>query len=91
MNADDTLEQIVSLNDIIEKNTRVMKAYEESFTRIKADLEALKSRQQTLIFDLAKWTIFEGVAGRADDLPVYEPSAFIFAMCDLLDSQRSIS
>jgi hypothetical protein len=91
MDADDTLEQIVLLNDIIENDTRVMKAYAERFARIKANLEVLKVRQQTLIFDLAKWTICEGLTGPTYRLPVYEPSAFIFAMCDLLESQRLIA
>ena len=86
MKVDDTLDQIVALNDIIEKDTRVMETYEESFTEIKEHLQVLKTRQQQLIFDVAKWAICEGVAGPNDDLPVFEPSAFIFAMCDLLDS-----
>jgi hypothetical protein len=60
MKVDDTLDQIVALNDIIEKDTRVMKTYEESFTEIKEDLQVLKTRQQQLIFDVAKWAICEG-------------------------------
>jgi hypothetical protein len=59
----------------------MMKAYAERFARIKANLEVLKVWQQTLIFDLAKWTLCEGLTG-----PTYP----LFSHPDLLINSPNI-
>lgn len=90
MNAEDTLEQIVSLNDLIGEDSRNTGQLAETLAQAEEELKALKMRQQRLILDLAKWAIQEGVAGPGDDLPIHDSTAFISTICDLIEEHEQL-
>lgn len=69
MDADYTLEQVVLLNQMIEKIYFASKERGENASQISTDIGKLKSQQQSLIANLAQWAVSQRLTASIDDLP----------------------
>tara|TARA_R110000850_G_scaffold102593_1_gene211961 strand:- start:9261 stop:9611 length:351 start_codon:yes stop_codon:yes gene_type:complete len=91
MDVDDTFEQVVLLNEMIEKISLASKERGKYGCQVRADIDRLRSQQQGLIANLAKWAVSERLTASISDLPTHDPNTFIDYMCNLFESQRLIS